>query len=154
MLPVSDFYHESTLSIAVLEFIALILSFMFAHQLRPDEHSIHLYVDNQNAESWSRGRFHSDSNLLLGLITFNSLLQTKLSVTQTRAYIRSEHNVHADSISRRCFLNSDHIPQFFVTSPILQSLRKLLETPDPNPFAMHQILLTISLSKGFSRTSI
>ena len=151
---VSDFASDSSFSIAILEFVAVILSFMFAHQLKPDEHSIHLYVDNQNAESWSRGRFHSDSNLLLGLITFNSILQTKLSVTQTRAYIRSELNTHADSISRKCYPNSDHIPQYFVTSPILKSLKSLLSTPDPNPFVVHQILLTISLSEGFSLTSI
>ena len=140
-------------SIALLEFIAFILSFLFAHHLNPHARHIHLYIDNQNAESWSRGHFHSDSNVVLTFVTLNSILQSTLAIIQTRAYVRSEHNVVADSISRKCYLNSDHIPKYLVTSPILKFLRKLLDFPDPDPFVIHHDLLTALQSDVFCPTS-
>ena len=47
-------FTDVTLSIANYEFIALVLSFLLAHHLDPLADHVHLFVDNQNAESWSR----------------------------------------------------------------------------------------------------
>ena len=140
------------ISIANLEFIALFLSFLLAHKLSPASTHIHLYVDNQNAEAWSRGRISNDSNLSLSLTAVNSILQSTLNVVQTRAYIKSEANISADSISRRCFNNSDQLPHYSPTNQTLTFLSSLVKEPDPRPYHLLQEIHTILASGVFSRT--
>jgi hypothetical protein len=142
-------FSDTHPSIANLEFVALILSFLLAHQLQPKERHIHLFVDNQNAQAWSRGVIHNDSNLSISLTSVNSFLQSMLNVVQTRAYIKSKDNKDADAISRLCFLNSENLPQFSASLMMLQFLRSLVDLPDTNPSVNLHRVHTMLQSEGF-----
>ena len=151
-ISVSDFTHLQP-SIAILEFIAAILAFLFVHRLSPPASAhVHLFIDNQNAEAWSAGRFKSHSNLTVSLVFLNSILQSALGLVQTRSYIRSEDNIHADAISRRSFARFDSLQRFSATSEPLRFLGLCLEAPVVCPFVLLQrlpILLESVISGGF-----
>jgi hypothetical protein len=150
-IDVSSFTTEEV-SIANLEFIAYILSFLLAYKLSPQIKHIHLYVDNQNAEAWSRGRISNDSNLSMSLTSVNSILQSTLNIVQTRAYIKSEANFNADNISRKRFTNSDQLPHYYPTSQMLKFLSSLVEEPVPLPYHLLQEILIIQESGVFFPT--
>jgi hypothetical protein len=147
-IPVKSF-TDSNPPIAILEFIAAILGFIFAIHLQPSPH-VHIYIDNQNAGSWSSGKFHTKSNLVVSLVFLNSSLQSFLNVGQTRSYIRSEDNHNADNISRRFFEPYDKLPRFSLTSLILKSLQNYLGEHVPFQFENPPPLLTIPVSDAFS----
>ena len=139
-------------SIANLEFLAFILSYLFAHHLTPAATHIHLFVDNQNAETWSRGKFNTDSNLSFSLVILNSMLQSMLCVVQTRSYIRSADNIDADAISRQSFLNSASLPRYSVTSATLQFLQSSVEHPENDLLLSLPRLLTLLPLGAFYRS--
>ena len=145
---VKDFTSQS-ISIANLEFIAFILAFILANKLNPSEKHIHLYIDNQNAEAWSRGTIHNDSNLSNSMVFVNSILQSTLSPVQTRAYIKSEDNIHADAISRNHFVNSENLMEYCVTSQTLVFLKSLVNQPEFIPSVVLHRILTMLESGGF-----
>ena len=144
-------FTDSPLSIANYEFIALILSFLLALHVNPSADHVHLFVDNQNAESWSRGRVNTDSNLSVSLTVVNCILQSLLRVVQTRSYIKSEDNLNADSISRNTFVNYENLPQFSPTNPMLTFLSSLVKAPEPHPYRLHQEVHTILECGAFYR---
>ena len=144
-------FADSPLSIANYEFIALILSFLLALHVNPSADHVHLFVDNQNAESWSRGRVNTDSNLSVSLTVVNCILQSLLRVVQTRSYIKSEDNLNADSISRNTFVNYENLPQFLPTNQMLKFLSSLVKAPDPHPYHLLQEIHTILACGAFYR---
>jgi hypothetical protein len=146
-VPVPSF-SSLEVSIAVLEFIAAILAFLFAIQLKASSH-VHIYIDNQNAEAWSSGKFHTQSNVVVSFVYVNSCLQSMLGISQTRSYIKSEHNVNADNISRMRFDSFVNLQRYSLASPILTFLRNCLEQPAVCQFEILQQILTIPVSEGF-----
>jgi hypothetical protein len=125
---------------------------MFAHQLRPLLTHIHLYIDNQNAEAWSRGIICNDSNLSNCLVYVNSLLQTSCNKIQTRAYIKSEMNIDADAISRNLYVNSANLVQYSITCQMLQFLSFLVSAHETSPSIILQQLLIVLESDVFFRS--
>ena len=142
-------FNASGLTIATLEFFAAILGFLFAIHLQPSPH-VHIFIDNQNAGSWSSGRFHTRSNLIVSLVFLNSSFQNYLNVAQTRSYIRSEDNVNADNISRRLFKQYEELPRFSPSSQILKFLQNFLDEHVPFRFENPPPLLTIPVSAAFN----
>jgi len=97
-------WPEDAIPIACIELLASIVAYMLCVQLLPDSKHCHLYIDNQNAISWSSGRVKTDDYLARNLTCLNSLMQGAYKDSfQSREYIRSEDNYVADAISRRKF---------------------------------------------------
>jgi hypothetical protein len=91
-----------TVSINILEFLASIVGYLFCAYLFPDRRHCHLYIDNTNAKTWSEGRIQTDSKLARQLFLFNCSAQNNYSLLlQTREYIPTDLNIHADAISRK-----------------------------------------------------
>jgi hypothetical protein len=133
----------TTLSIAHYELIAFIITFLLAIFLNDPCTSIHIFVDNTNALSWSTGRIGTN-DLCANILTLsNCMLQAGFKVTQTRSYIRSQDNKDADEISRRKFSNSNNLTQFYPTSPLLKFFRKLLNPQEVNVSQILPSILTI-----------
>ena len=144
-------FGGSHLSIAVLEFIAAISAFLFALYLKPSSDHVHLFIDNQNAISWSSGGFKKQSNIVVSLVFINSLLQSSFGVIQTRSYIQSKNNTHADQISRTSFVGLDHHLRYSATPQILEFFKSLVDEHGLAPFEIPQMPLTTLASEGFTR---
>ena len=104
-------FTDVTLSIANYEFIALVLSFLLAHHLDPSADHVYLFVDNQNAESWSR--YLSGINCQLpcwGYLTSSSLLHTPFGQTSPFPCMHMSHSfiVHSYHLSEwaLCFCSA------------------------------------------------
>ena len=97
-------WPEDIIPIACIELLASIVAYMLCVHLFPDSKHCHLYIDNQNAISWSSGRVKTDDYLARNLTCLNSLMQGAYKDSfQSREYITSEDNFVADAISRRKF---------------------------------------------------
>jgi hypothetical protein len=126
-IPTTEMFDDTTVTptIAHIEFVAFILTYLLLCQLQPHEPHCHIYIDNQNAKAWASGRI-STNDKLANILTFtNSCLQTACKIRQTRSYIPTADNVDADSVSRSTFTNSDNLMQYFITQR-LQTYCKLL----------------------------
>jgi hypothetical protein len=137
-------------TIANVEMLGLILGFAFAVFLSPSEPSVHMFIDNQNAEAWSRGSVRTTDITTNLLININASLQATLRRTQTRAYIDTKSNVDADAISRNVFRNSGNLTRYFVTPLLMTSLTSLLTAPASNLLQAVRALPTTSVLAGFS----
>jgi hypothetical protein len=106
-------------TIAHLEFLALLLTYLLIKTIQPHQPHYHIYIDNQNALAWASGRI-STNDKLANILTFtNSCLQTACKTPQTRSYIASADNINADSISRSTYKNSEQLTQYFMTPRLL-----------------------------------
>ena len=143
-------FCDTELPIAIVEFFAAIAAFLFALSLKPSASHVHLFIDNQNAISWSSGNFKTQSNIVVSLVYINCLLQSSLGVIQTRTYIRSSDNVHADQISRTSFLGLNHRLRFSATPQLLEFFRSLAGEQELRPFEIPQLTLTTLASEGFN----
>ena len=137
-------------SIANVEMLGLILGFAFAVFLSPSQSSVHMFIDNQNAEAWSRGSVKTTDRVTNILINVNASLQATLARTQTREYIASASNIDADAISRNAFSNSENLTQYSVTPPLISSLTSLLTAPVSNLLQAVRALPTTSVLAGFT----
>jgi hypothetical protein len=133
--------------------LGLILGFAFAVFLSPSQPSVHMFVDNQNAEAWSRGSVKTTGLITNILININAALQATLRRTQTREYLDSKSNIDADAISRNAFKNSGKLTRFYVTSRLKMSLTSLLTAPVSNLFQAVVALPMALVLDGFSRSS-
>jgi len=108
-----------TPTIAHLEFLAFLLTYLLIKTIQPHQPHYHIYIDNQNALAWASGRI-STNDKLANILTFtNSCLQTACKTPQTRSYIASADNINADSISRSTYKNSEQLTQYFMTPRLL-----------------------------------
>jgi hypothetical protein len=139
--------------IANVEMLGLILGFAFAVFLSPSQPSVHMFVDNQNAEAWSRGSVKTTGLITNILININAALQATLRRTQTREYLDSKSNIDADAISRNAFKNSGKLTRFYVTSRLKMSLTSLLTAPVSNLFQAVVALPMALVLDGFSLSS-
>ena len=137
-------------SIANVEMLGLILGFAFSVFLSPSQPSVHMFIDNQNAEAWSRGSVKTTDLTTNILINVNASLQATLARTQTREYIASASNIDADAISRNAFKNSEKLTRYSVTPLLMSSLTSLLTAPASNLFLAVRALPTTSVLAGFT----
>lgn len=129
-------WTDEPIPIACIELLASILAYMLCNFLLPNTKHCHLYIDNQNAISWSAGNVKTDNSLARNLTCLNSLIQGGYrGCFQSRQYIRSEENVVADAISRRNFDRPElqRIPRYQVGPELIQCFRTLYRSSESLP---------------------
>ena len=129
-------WPEDVIPIACIELLASIVAYMLCVHLLPDSKHCHLYIDNQNAISWSSGRIKTDDYLARNLTCLNSLMQGAYKDSfQSREYIRSEDNFVADAISRRKFNLPElsHIPRYQMDRELTDFFLRLYKSSESLP---------------------
>ena len=133
-------WPEDAVPIACIELLASIIAYLLVNFLLPNAKHCHLYIDNQNAISWSMGRITTNDTFARNLCCLNALLQGGFrGCFQSREYIRSQDNVIADAISRRrSHPELANTPRFRLGAQLKTFLLGLFRSSDMPPL---QILL-------------
>jgi len=129
-------WPEDVVPIACIELLAAIIAYLLVHFLLPNAKHCHLYIDNQNAISWSMGRIKTDDFFARNLCCLNSVLQGGFKdCFQSREYIKSEDNREADAISRRRFdlPTLRNIPRYRLGERLMSYLLQLFRSSDMLP---------------------
>jgi hypothetical protein len=140
-----------TVTIAHLELLAFIATYLLAIHLSPSIPSIHIYIDNQNAQAWASGTFCTTNLITNHLSMITCCLQTVYNVPHTRSYIRSEENVNADNASRARFNKLDSKLRCYPTPRLLKFLAESLTHSDSDPSLT---LLAISTTLDSAASSL
>ena len=128
-----------TVPIACIELLASIIAYLLTNYLLPNVTHCHLYIDNQNAISWSMGKIKTEDTFARNLCCLNSLLQGGWrGCFQSREYIRSKDNRVADAISRR---NLDlpelqNIPRYQLEESLINYFLELSKSCESRPLEM------------------
>jgi hypothetical protein len=129
-------WPEDEIPIACIELLASIIAYMLCNFMLPNTKHCHLYIDNQNAISWSAGRVKTEDYLARNLTCLNSLIQGAYrDCFQSRQYIRSEDNHVADAISRRRFNLPElrNTPRYQLAPELIHFFLKLYRSSESLP---------------------
>jgi hypothetical protein len=139
---------RNNVSIAHLEYIAFILTFLLLHHLQPHLPHYHIHIDNQNAQAWSSGRVKTSDPTANSLTLINSMLQVALKKDQSRSYITSEMNFEADAITRQKCPQSVGTSQLWPSNQIKQFFKTLLIRQESNPLLLAALINTLLDNEG------
>lgn len=128
-------WPEDVVPIACIELLASIVAYLLVNFCLPAAKHCHLYIDNQNAISWSMGRITTNDTFARNLCCLNALLQGGFrGCFQSREYIRSQDNVIADAISRRRFPQElENTPRYRLGEQLKNFLLGLFKSSDMPP---------------------
>jgi hypothetical protein len=150
-----DWSSNDKHDIAMVEFLAHVIGYVFTIHVNPSCKHVHLWIDNKNAQAWSGGRIKTDANFSTNLCFFNSFLQGSYrNCTQTRDYIPTKANKIADSISRRDFCMVEAaLPRYHLSKSFIDFLQQLSTLPNSTLSLQALTELIVAPSRSFSSFS-